>query len=342
MRFDEDSRPGVNESPSRPVIDAHIHIFCFGENPTDGFMSDTTRRSWLTRLLMWMTKLEREPGDTLSAKMRHMLIRHLEQSVLDYAIVLAQDAIYGQDGVRRDADTHFYVSNDYVLELARECPKVLPGVSINLWRADAVRELERCHAAGARLVKIHTAIQGVDPSLQRFDPFYRRAAELGMVLTFHTGYEHACRVVSQKYADPALLARPLDHGLKVIAAHLGTCAFFDPEDFYPNFVAMMGRYENLYGDTAVLATSIRWHALRRLAREPAWFRARIMHGSDYPLPPSRFPYLLRTGLFPKERRNPLDMDLLIKRAYGLGPDYESGVWRLLAGEKPPPGGPSLQ
>lgn len=313
------------------MVDAHTHVFCWGENPGDGFMSDVTKRALLTRLLVWLTKLEHESGETLSAKMRNMLLRHLRESSLDYAVVLAQDAVYREDGSRNDAATHFYVSNDYVLELARECAKVLPGVSINLRRRDALQELERCHAAGARLVKIHTAIQGVDPSLERFDPFYRRARDLEMVLMFHTGYEHTCGVVSQEYADPARLARPLDHGLTVIAAHAGTCAFFDSRDFYPSFVRMMDRYANLYGDTAVLATSIRWFALRRLSREPERLRSRIIHGSDYPLPPARLPFLLRTGLFPSQRRNPLDMDLRIKRAYGLGPGYESQMWGLLNG-----------
>ena len=73
------------------------------------------------------------------------------------------------------------------------------------------------------------------------------AAEIGMVLMFHTGYEHASPVISQTMTDPRLLARPLDHGLPVIAAHCGTCAFFDREDYYPNFVEMMGRHTNLYG-----------------------------------------------------------------------------------------------
>ena len=216
----EKKQPVAISQSSSPVVDAHTHVFCWGENPGDGFMSDVTRRALLTRLLVWMTKLKRESGETLSAKMRNILLRHLRESSLDYAIVLAQDAVYREDGSRNDAATHFYVSNDYVFELARECPKVLPGVSINLWRSDALQELERCHATGSRLVKIHTVIQGVDPSLERFDPFYRLAGDLGMVLMFHTGYEHTCRVVSQKYADPALLARPLNHGLTVVAAHV--------------------------------------------------------------------------------------------------------------------------
>jgi predicted TIM-barrel fold metal-dependent hydrolase len=194
-------------------------------------------------------------------------------------------------------------------------------------------ELERCRAAGCRLVKIHTAIQGVDPGRPEFDQFYRLARELGVVLMFHTGYEHSCTVVSQQFTDPARLGRALDHGGAVIAAHCGTCAFFDAEDYYPRFVNMMEHYPNLYGDTAILASLGRWGALKRLSRAPEQLRARIVHGSDYPFPPARLPYLFRVGLFPPERNNPFDLDLRIKRSFDLGPDYESQVRDLLA-DKP--------
>jgi predicted TIM-barrel fold metal-dependent hydrolase len=317
--------------PHVPSVDAHAHIFCWGENPGDGFLSQRTRTAWQSRLLVALSGIDREPGATRSAKMRNRLLRHVRTSRLDYVIVLAQDAVYRADGSRDDAATHFYVSNNYVLALAREEPAILPGCSINPVRSDALRELERCHAAGCRLVKIHTAIQGVDPDWPEFDAFYRRAAGLGVVLMFHTGYEHSCTVVSQQFTDPARLARPLDHGGVVIAAHCGTCAFFDPEDYYPRFVEMMARYPNLYGDTAILATLARWRALKRLSQEPEAIKARIVHGSDYPFPPARLPFLFRTGLFPPERKNPLDLDLRIKRSFDLGADYAGQVLRLMAG-----------
>jgi mannonate dehydratase len=217
--------------------------------------------------------------------------------------------------------------------LAGECEKIVPGCSINPIRKDALQELARCHAAGARLIKVHTAIQGVDPSRVEFEPFYRLAAELEMVLMFHTGYEHSCTVVSQQYTDPRKLARALYTGRPVIAAHCGTCAFFDPEDYFPHFVEMMQRYDNLYGDTAIMASLIRPRSLRRLATQPTGLRERILHGSDYPLPPSRLPYLLRTGLFPAERRNPLDLDLRIKRSFLLGSGYEHRIAELLRLER---------
>ena len=169
----------------------------------------------------------------------------------------------------------------------------------------------------------------VDPSLARFDEFYKLAGQLGVVLMFHTGYEHSCTVRSQQFTDPRRLARPLDHGRPVIAAHCGTCAFFDPENYYPHFVEMMHRYDNLYGDTAVMASLIRWTSLGRLSRENEPLRDRILHGSDYPMLPSRLPFLRRTGLFPPERKNPLDLDLRIKQSFDFGPGYSSRILELL-------------
>ena len=315
--------------PAGPVADAHTHVFCWGENPADGFLSERTRSAWNTRLLLALLGLRRESGRTMTEKMRNRLLRHVRTSRLDRVVVLAQDAVYHPDGTRNDNATHFYVANDYVLGLARECPAILPGCSVNPVRRDALAELERCRAAGCRLVKIHTAIQGVDPDRPAFDPFYRLARDLGVVLMFHTGYEHSCAVVSQKYTDPARLARALDHGGPVVAAHCGTCAFFDPEDYYPRFVHMMGRYPNLYGDTAILASLIRWSALRRLSREPDWLKGRIIHGSDYPFPPAVLPHVGRVGLFPPERANPLDLDLRIKESFGLGPGYRGQILSLM-------------
>jgi len=331
-----DMAESPDASASSCSVDVHTHIFCWGENPEEGYLSENTRKMWKTRLILRISGILKESGETISEKMRNRLIRHIRTSGLDYAVVLAQDAVYREDGSRNDADTHFYVSNDHVFGLAKECPQVLPGCSINPIRSDALRELERCHEAGARLVKLHTAIQGVDPSRAEFDPFYKLASELGMVLMFHTGWEHSCKVVSQQFTDPLKLERPLDHGGPVIAAHCGTCAWYDAEQYYRNFVQMMDRYDNLFGDTAIMASMNRWFSLLRMSREEGWLKDRILHGSDYPFPPARLPFLFRTGLFPPERKNPLDLDLLIKNSFRFGPGYAGQVLELLGVDSPPP------
>jgi hypothetical protein len=136
-------------------------------------------------------------------------------------------------------------------------------------------------------------------------------------------------VVSQKFTDPRRLQRPLEHGLTVVAAHCGTCGFFDPEDYYPHFIDMMRRYGNLHGDTAVLASVIRWGALRKLSLEEDSIRRRIVHGSDYPLPPSRIPFVRQVGFWPPELSNPLELDLRIKRCFDFGIGYEGQILRLM-------------
>ena len=47
---------------------------------------------------------------------------------------------------------------------------MIPCVSINPQRADAIVELERCAAKGAKVLKIHPPIQGVDISGEEIRP----------------------------------------------------------------------------------------------------------------------------------------------------------------------------
>lgn len=58
-------------SSGSPAVETHIHIFCWGENPEQGYLSESTRRSWLTRLIVRQTGIQREPGATLSEKLRN-------------------------------------------------------------------------------------------------------------------------------------------------------------------------------------------------------------------------------------------------------------------------------
>tara|TARA_B110000014_G_scaffold107898_1_gene74013 strand:- start:1940 stop:2215 length:276 start_codon:yes stop_codon:yes gene_type:complete len=60
-----------------------------------------------------------------------------------------------------------------------------------------------------------------------------------------------------------------------------------------------------------------------LALEPESLRSRLLHGSDYPFPPARGPYVRRAGLRPGGTRNPLDVDLAIKQSFQFGPEYET-------------------
>ena len=58
-------------------------------------------------------------------------------------MILAQDGVYDDRGRLDTKRTHFYVPNDYLLQVTGRYPKLMvPCVSINPDRADAVDELE--------------------------------------------------------------------------------------------------------------------------------------------------------------------------------------------------------
>lgn len=83
-----------------------------------------------------------------------------------------------------------YVPNDYVFDLVKEHPNnFLPSCSVHPYRKDAIEELERCHAAGARLIKWLPNSMGIDPSSDLCEPYYRKVAELGMIILSHCGEE---------------------------------------------------------------------------------------------------------------------------------------------------------
>lgn len=98
-----------------------------------------------------------------------------------------------------------------------------PGLAHYLWRrTDAIAELDRCAAKGARVLKIHPPIQGVDLLEQRHARFFRRCAELKIVVTVHTGHEHSAPIVSAALADPRKAALALEEGCTVVACHCGS------------------------------------------------------------------------------------------------------------------------
>ena len=75
-------------------VDGHTHIFCWGENPKEGFLSRQTQKSIISKLLLRLSGIKKERGDTISEKIYNRLFNDLETTELDYVVLFAQDAIY--------------------------------------------------------------------------------------------------------------------------------------------------------------------------------------------------------------------------------------------------------
>jgi predicted TIM-barrel fold metal-dependent hydrolase len=260
-------------------------------------------------------------------------------------VLLAQDGRYDEQG-RLDLQrtTSIYVPNRYLFRVVSRHPDLfLPCASINPKRLDAVEELEYCYEQGARVLKIHPPTQDVDPADGRFRPFFRRCAELGIIVMVHTGTEHSAEIVGNDYSDPQRLRLVLDEGCRVVACHSGMGAFFDKEDFYPHLVSTMRQYANLYCDTAVLASMFRWRNLPRML-DSQTVLSRAIHGSDYPFPSNALVFWNRlpwSDLFHlSSEKNLLERDLNLKCALGLPSEVFLRGARLLGLATNVPGPPT--
>ena len=124
------------------VIDCHVHISAC--TPGHGFMSDKLLNSIPFRFMRWRFGLRGTDARTECA-LERLLVRTIDETrEIDAAVVLAFDAVYTADGKFNKENTHLYVTNDYVIELAKRNSKMLFGASVHPYRKDAIAELERC------------------------------------------------------------------------------------------------------------------------------------------------------------------------------------------------------
>jgi uncharacterized protein len=218
------------------ILDVHVHACA--STPGHGFISQQLFKSLPFRFMRWRLGLSRY-GPHTERELEQKLSQTIDQTEkLDAAVILAFDAVNDREGRIDEANTHLYVTNDYVIELARRHPKMLFGASVHPYRKDAVAEVERCAKAGAVLLKWLPNTQCFNPSDQRCLPFYEALAHHKLVLLSHTGGEKSLPVLDKTVGDPALLKPAVERGVTIIAAHCGTrSGLFDP-DYLDTFMRM--------------------------------------------------------------------------------------------------------
>jgi hypothetical protein len=316
-------RPGpAADRATRPsLIDLHIHLFGTGDGKTGCRLSEKITNGFQFQALVELLRIKNR-ARTLDEGYLKVLVEQLAESGLDKGVILGQDAVYDRRGKPDWERTHFFVPNDYVFRVTAEHVKTMvPCPSINPNRADAVAELERCHGKGARVFKIHPPTQGVEIADRRHRRFFKRCADLGMVVMVHTGHEHSAPVIDIGLAGPRKLVPALDQGCTVVACHCGTGWGNDRPKYLPDFLALLRKYPRLWGDTAVLGTPGRVRDFGLLLKDKM-AAARLLHGSDFPFPCSPGAFSARIGS--EEARklelesNWLKRDLALKEALGVG------------------------
>jgi len=268
----------------RSLIDCHVHLAALPEGRNGCYISPHMLKSPLFRFLLWKHGLSPDHPSQANRKYVDDLLMELRASQhVRQAVILGLDGVYDQAGQLVKEQTHFLISNDYVLDTARAHPNdFLPGVSINPQRRDAVDEVHRCADAGAALVKVLPNAQQFNPAEVRYKPFYRALAERRLPFLSHVGYEFSLIGKDQSVGDPGRLEFALDQGVTVIAAHACSYGLMVYERFLPILLEFSKRYPNFYADVSALTLPNRFRMLLHLRRHPE-IHDRLLFGTDYPL-----------------------------------------------------------
>lgn len=246
------------------------------------------------------------------------LLENIRESSLDAAVILAQDIPYSHAGEKMPKEAQFYVPNEYVADLANKHPEFIPACSIHPGRPDAMDELEKCIEAKMPVLKLLPNCLNIDYLDKKHIPFWERMAEAGMILLTHTGGEMTVKVYDPSYGDPKKLEILLDCGVTTIAAHsAGRSAIFD-DDWTADLLDLFQRYPHLYSDNSALSSINRARTLKHIL--PSDIQARIIHGSDYPVPVSGLGPMLMGELSWRDFRSSTKIPNIIERDYQLKRD----------------------
>jgi uncharacterized protein len=258
-------------------------------------------------------------------------------------MLFAFDRSYDEHGRAEPERTAFYVPDGYARDVAKAHPAYFEWVaSIHPYRRDCLEQLEKAKRDGARAVKWLPSAMGIDPASARCDPFYASLSKNKMPLISHAGAERAVLGrEAHEFGNPLRLRRALDAGVRVVVAH---CASLGQDrdldrggvvvDSFALFERMMqqAQYEKqLFGDISAMTQLNRAGPKLVSVIERSEWHARLLNGSDYPLPglmPAySVDYLVSLKLIGEKaapilkeirRHNPLLFDFVLKRQLAAG------------------------
>lgn len=331
--------------------DGHCHLVGTGDSGSGIHLNDAAQNvrhplEYVQRLIFMNAGCVRDaPGQVDHSYVERL--RGLVQGLRPGAklLLLAFDANVTEAGEVAREQTSLYVPNRYAAQMAQRHARYFEwAASVHPYRRDCVEQLEAAAGQGARALKWLPAAMGIDPASKLCDRFYAALARLDLPLITHAGLERAVRGAdAQDLGNPLRLRRALDHGVRVVVAH---CASMGEErdtdrgasgpvvDSFALFARLMDepRYaDRLYGDISAMTQTARAGApLSRVIEREDW-HARLLNGSDYPLP-GVFPlysvdYMVQLGyiersaapLFKGLREyNPLLFDFVLKRSLRAG------------------------
>src|SRR4030095_3229458 len=111
------------EHERKSLVDCHVHLAAVPEGDNGCYISPKMLRSPLFRLLMWKQALDPARPHEANRKYVDDLLTELRASQhVRQAVLLGMDGVYDETGQLAKEETHFLISNEYVLATARAHP----------------------------------------------------------------------------------------------------------------------------------------------------------------------------------------------------------------------------
>ncbi len=354
----------MEKNDSKKRIDIHFHALGSGKNINDAdndiYRNFEDNHIWYIRLLHSSIENELEElgidfnndGEiTTDEYFKLIYLLFTKSKEIDGIVLLAMDAVYDfKSGVRDDKKTDLYITNTYLSNKVNELNERLQndpevedknktfyfGASVSPNRTDWETELNKVfNETDAVLMKWLPSAQHIDLRRKAHKNFYKALTEKNMPLLCHVGPEYTFPEGrrKKKLDNFKYLEYPLQHGVKVIAAHCAMPVFplinkNKTKKFYKFMKsANSGGEIRLWADTSALSlvTRVLWIDDIVKIFPSDW----LVHGSDYPLPFEHWhlqPWI-NSEITPEEynqikkEKNPLDKDIKIKRAY----DFQDSI-----------------
>lgn len=315
---------------NKKIIDIHVHFGAPKDEQSGCFWSEefTKQAAYLAMLLITKSLFKKV---NIQRIRKHLLGVINKSKYVNKSVLLAFDQVYDESGTAHPEQTHLFVPNRYIADLAKNNSRILLGASVHPYRNDWSQELDYCLENKAVLCKWIPSAQMINPAHSKCIPFYRKLAAHQLPLLCHAGPEYAIPTSNKTYIEfnnPKYLRIALDQGVTVIIAHCSLPYFWfldvDYHDDFKEFLKLFQDAEknnwNLYADLSAICSPLRSPYIDKIkSHVPA---ERLLYGSDYPIPVSELSYNKSTNFFSwlwfvlkvAFTKNPLDKNyLLIKK-----------------------------
>jgi uncharacterized protein len=285
------------------IVDVHAHLLGTGDDGSGCMVHPDMHSLWSpAEFLRRHAILNASCVDTQAASVDRAYVQRLHAQAQAFPAgarwwLFAFDHACDDHGRERADWSTFHVPDAYAARIAAAYPDRFAWVcSVHPYREDAVERLESARRSGAVACKWLPSAMNIALDDARCSRLYQRLAAWQMPLIVHGGEEHAVPGARRAtLGNPLHVRHALRHGVTVVMAHaasLGRAIDLDRRsqpvvpafDLFARLMDETTTGGRLLGDlSAVFQANRRPEVWKTVLTREDW-HARLLHGSDYPLP----------------------------------------------------------